>query len=178
MVTLVTGSTGFVGQHLVKKLLIDERRQVKCLARKNSNISILKEIGAEIVFGDVTDRESLKNAIADVDVVYHTAGHIENGFRQPYDKLYQINVEGTHNLLEASSKQNVKKFVYFSSMAAVGVRTVEELVNEEITCQPDTQYGKSKFEAETVVAKYYQEIGLPAIIIRPPMIYGAAEKHN
>jgi nucleoside-diphosphate-sugar epimerase len=178
MVTLVTGSTGFVGQYLVKQLLADEKRQVKCLARKNSNIGSLKKLGAEIVFGDITKPESLTNATADVDVVYHTAGYIETGFRQHYDKLYKTNVEGTRNLLEASAKGNLKKFVYFSSMGAIGTRNVEGLVKEDVACEPDTQYGKSKCEAEKVVSNYFNESGLPVVIIRPSTVYGPGEKHN
>lgn len=178
MVTLVTGSTGFVGQYLVKRLLSDGNHQVRCLARKSSNVSVLQKLGADVVFGDITEPTSLASALTGVDVIYHTAAYIENGYRQHYGALYKINVEGTRNLVEASANANLKKFIYFSSMGAVGTRNVEGLVKEDVACNPDTDYGKTKYEAEQMVLGHFKKSGFPVVILRPPMVYGPGEKHN
>lgn len=70
---LVTGATGFVGHHLVKRLIVDGV-DVACLVRATSDRSKLETLGAKVIVGDVTDAESLPPALAGVDVVYHVAG--------------------------------------------------------------------------------------------------------
>ena len=178
MVTLVTGSTGFIGRLLVRYLINKEGAEVKCLVRSNSDVSSLKELGVEIVLGDVTNVESLKDAVRNVDTVYHCAGLVETGFIQHYDALYRVNVEGTRNLIEAVSRSNLRKFVFFSSMAALGTRNIACLVKEDAECKPDTQYGKSKYEAEKMLLNYHSETGLPVVIVRPATVYGIGEKYN
>jgi len=73
--TLVTGASGFIGKHLVKTL-VKQGRDVRCLVRKNSDISYLEELGVEFFYGDLLKQESLKNIAKDVNIVYHLAGEI------------------------------------------------------------------------------------------------------
>ncbi|MBU7035793.1 MAG: GDP-mannose 4,6-dehydratase, partial [Theionarchaea archaeon] len=102
MKTLVTGGTGFIGGHLVEALPGD----VVCLVRKSSTISHLEDLGVEVVYGDLTDSDSLKRAARDVDCVYHLGAYYT--FHGAWDQYYKVNVQGTHLLLDAC--ENVDQF--------------------------------------------------------------------
>lgn len=94
---LVTGANGFVGSHLVERLL-DKRYQVKCLVRKTSNLRWLSGLEVEYAYGNISDKNSLKEAVKDVDLVFHSAGLTKAKTREEY---FKANAEGTKNLIEA-----------------------------------------------------------------------------
>jgi nucleoside-diphosphate-sugar epimerase len=165
MVTLVTGATGFIGRHLVERL-VKEDREVRCLVRKYTG-SIA---GVEKVIGDINDVDSLRGIIRDVDIIYHLAARIETGDNQDFSKLYHSNVNGTANLLSVIP-DNLKAFIFLGSMASIGIRDKKELVNEKTVCNPITRYGDTKLEAENILRNY-------AVILRLPTVYGPGEQHN
>lgn len=175
MKVLVTGGTGFIGTHLVRKL-IDEKNEVRCLVRKNSNTDFLKETGVEIVFGNITDKDSLKDVTNGVDIVYHLASLVDHKHSKTYEEHYNVSVVGTENLVKDCFENKIKKFVYISSIAAVGIRNTKELINEKSECKPITAYGKAKLETEKMVLNYLKNDGFPVNIIRPPVIYGEGTK--
>ena len=132
----------------------------------------------EFVYGDVT-QEISKYLLRDVDVVLHLAASIETGYYQNYDMLYKSNVIGTKNVAEAAlASDSVKNFIYFSSMATIGIRNIETFVTEDIECKPDTFYGMTKYEAELLLKKLWHENRLPVTILRLPTVYGAREQYN
>lgn len=177
MKVLVTGATGFIGSHLVKRL-IDYGHYVRCLVRETSNLTELKKLtNTEFFGGDVTKKNSLKGVMEDIDVVYHLAalrGH-DPPSKKAFHRFRLVNVEGTRNILDECIEKNINRFIYISSTAVMGVVKVEK-IDENTNPDPYTPYQVSKYEAEKLVKKYMQPYGIPAIIIRPSQIYGPGFK--
>ncbi|HLB70504.1 MAG: complex I NDUFA9 subunit family protein [Candidatus Methanoperedens sp.] len=147
---LVTGGTGFVGSHLVRRLAL-EKIQMRCLVRKTSNIERLRDAGAEIAYGDVTDKESLKKAAEGVETVIHLVGIIVEHKDASFE---MIHTRGTRNLVEACRESGVKRFIYISALGA--------LENAR------SRYHKTKWEAEQIVIKSKMEY----VIFRPSIMIG------
>jgi len=167
--TLITGATGFIGKHLATALTKRERK-LKCLVRKTSRIKFLEQLGAELVYGDLNDINSLKTALHDVDTIYHAAGEV---FAAQEENYYRVNVSGLKNLLEACSNASVKKLIHFSSSSATGPNPQRDVpVTEDSPCRPITPYGMSKLEGEKVICQLSKQYHIPIIIIRPPLVYG------
>lgn len=163
----VTGSTGFIGSHLVERL-IKKGYRVKCLVRKHSNNKWLKKLPVEYVYGDLFDVEPLRKAISDVQYIYHIAGVTASRTKRGY---YLGNQEATKVLLKAAeTNSNLKRFVLAGSLSAVGPSTDGKTVNEESKLQPITTYGKSKLAAEKEVLSLQDKI--PFTIVRIPAVYG------
>lgn len=166
-IAIVTGASGFVGSHLVEKLL-DLNFHVRVLARKESQLQWLKEKPLEIVRCEYNDIDCLANAIKDVNYIFHVAGVIK---AKKKDLYYKGNVETTKNLLIASQNaKKLKRFVLVSSQAAAGPSSIQNPKTEEMDCYPVTTYGKSKLQAEEEVKKYEGKI--PFTIVRPSAVYG------
>lgn len=177
MKVLVTGATGFIGSHLVKRLVKDGHH-VRCLVREKSDLTKLKKLtNTEFFFGDVTKKQSFKKITENIDVIYHLAalrGH-DPPSKKAFRRFRLVNVEGTRNILDECIGENIKRFIYISSTAVVGLVKVEK-IDESTNPEPYTPYQVSKFEAEKLVKKYMQSYGIPAIIIRPSQIYGPGFK--
>jgi len=169
MKTLVTGATGFIGTHLVKAL-VEKGRDVRCLVRKTSNTKKIEELGVELFYGDLLDKQSLQGAVKEIDIIYHLAGEV---FASQKERYYQVNLGGLNNLLTSCLKKSVKKIIHFSSNSSVGPNPDRKTsVNEDTPCRPIVPYGKSKLEGEHAIRHFSKEYGLPTVIIRPPVIYG------
>src|SRR5689334_8874117 len=113
---LVTGASGFVGWH-VARTLIERGYQVKALVRSDRPIP---ELNAETIRGDLRDPESLQRAVSGCSLVFHVAADYRLWSRNPND-LYQSNVEGTRNMLNAARDAGVDRFVYTSTVGCIGV---------------------------------------------------------
>lgn len=180
MKILVTGGTGFIGSHLVEKLL-NEGHKVKVLVRESESNGIkfqnkdarafLKELDAEICYGDLTDKDSLLKAVNNVDAVFHLAA-IARPMEIPDKTYFIINEQGTKNLLESCKNKKLKKIVIMSSVSAVGPTHDENPVNEKSVCKPIDIYGWSKLAAEKAGFEYIQKYKLPIVFLRPPMVFG------
>ncbi len=169
MKTLITGATGFIGKHLVRTL-VEQGRDVRCLVRKTSDTQYLKKLGVELFYGDLLNRDSLKNIVKGVNIVHHLAGEVYSPRSGNY---FKINVEGTKNLLEACLPEHIEKFIFLSSIQAVGPNKNQAiLLNEKSPCMPITPYGKSKLKAEQFLREFYANDSSPVIIIRAPLVYG------
>jgi len=168
MKSLVTGSNGFIGSHLVEKLL-QMKQEVFCLVRKTSNLQWIKKLPVTFVEGDVTNFNSLLSAVKDIDYIFHIGGIVR---ARSEAEFYQINHIGTENLLAACLQQhiNLKKFIYVSSQAAAGPCLYKKPRHESDPDQPISVYGKSKLKAESAVLNYQHHF--PITIIRPPSVYG------
>ena len=114
--TLVTGATGFLGWHVANKLLA-RGEKVRALVRSTSKV---RELGGEVVTGDLRDSESLERAVAGCAVVYHVAADYRLWAKDP-SELYRSNVEGTRNLLTAARDAGVERVVYTSTVGCIGL---------------------------------------------------------
>lgn len=169
MKVLVTGGTGFAGNHLVNRLISDGFK-VKVIARSSKKAEKLKERGVEIILGDITDKDVVKKAVNGVKKVYHLAANWRTAGVS--DEVYwNVNVGGTRNLLEASIRENVERFVHCSTMGVHG--HVDEIPsNENTRYNPGDIYQVTKLEGEKLALNFYKEKGLPVSVIRPCAIYG------
>lgn len=170
MKDLVTGAPGWLGSTLVEAL-IKRRDKVKCLVLKNLDASGLEKLGAKIVRGDLTKRETLKKEdFIGADVVYHCAGIIHP---KKIKELYELNFNGTKNVLDVSIEAGVKRFVFVSSNSPLGINKNRNiLMKEDDPYDPYMNYGKSKMLAEKYVNKKFSEGKIETVIIRPCWFYG------
>ena len=177
---LVIGGTGFIGSHLVDTL-IKRGYKVRCLVRKTSNLKWIedhvKKNRIDLAYGDIVDKKSLELATKGVDVVYNLATIIDERWVR-YEDFKKINLVGTKNIVEACIKNQVKKFIYFSSIAAVGMESANHPINEQEHCKPTTLYGKSKYEAEKFLNNVIKQNKINIVILRPPTVYGPREAYN
>jgi len=169
---LVTGATGFVGQHLIEYLKLDGYN-IKAIARKLIP-------GVDTVICDFFNDSIPENTLKGIDVVFHLAGYAhdlksESGIEQTYQK---INVDITSKLLLLSVKNNVKKFIFVSSVKAGGVSKQGKCATEKSLSEPDGVYGKTKREAELKVLEAGIKSDMHVSILRPALIYGPKVKGN
>lgn len=165
---LVTGATGFIGSALCQRLLA-EGAHVLALARNPDKGRKLAETGVEVVAGDITDHNRMSELVADADVVMHLAAQLGAGSE---DEYIAANVTATRHLAQASAQAGVGRFIYTSSIAALGP-IGDEIVDETrvLTAYGD-RYGDSKIAAEQAVVQVAEETGLEYAILRPGMVYG------
>lgn len=174
MVTaLVTGSTGFVGSNVV--LALNRRGiKVRALQRKTSPQDAISGLDYEPVVGDLMDADSLVPAVEGVDWVFHVAA-VSDWRNTPAEIVYQVNVDGTRNMLAASKRAGVGRFVLTGSAAALGVLPPgRELMDERdvFNLEPEAfPYGHSKHLAEVEVMKYAAD-GLHAVSVLPTGVMG------
>ncbi|MFP4057414.1 MAG: NAD-dependent epimerase/dehydratase family protein [Candidatus Brocadiia bacterium] len=173
MNALITGATGFIGHHLARTL--GERGDcVRCLVRPTSDRSKLEGLaGVDFAVGDVAEPSSLEGVAEGCSVVFHLAaeGHVSAVSEEAYRRFAAVNVGGTRNLLEACAGSGVRRFVHFSSTAAMGL-IEKPLVNEDDEPQPRTPYQRSKLASEQVALDAARDGGVPATVLRPCMVYG------
>ncbi|HET9299011.1 MAG TPA: NAD-dependent epimerase/dehydratase family protein [Candidatus Polarisedimenticolaceae bacterium] len=172
MRVLVTGGTGFTGKALVKRLL-DLKHDVVALDYKEGlRTQELREWGAKVVLGSVTDRDVVAHAMQGVEVVHHLAAAFrEMGVSDTY--YYEVNVNGTRNVLDVARAAGVRKFVYCSTCGVHG--NVDPAPGgEDAPIRPADYYQRTKYEAEPFVVRAAKE-GFPATILRPAAIYGPGD---
>jgi len=172
MKTLVTGATGFIGSHLVEELL-KRGYSVTCLVRRTSNLQWIDGLNIRLIYGDCAIKESLLNAAADFDYIFHLAGLTKAANEKDF---FSANALGTENLINAVIEKNpaVKRFVYLSSLAAAGPSCNGAPSKETGEPKPVSAYGRSKLEGERIVMKHKSAI--PVTVIRPPAVYGPRDK--
>jgi len=173
MLAFVTGATGFVGANLTRALLQDGH-EVRALVRSSSDQRNLEGLNIVRVPGDLDNPQQLASQIAGADVVFHVAAHYSLWARDA-ESIYKANVVGTQNILQAARMAGVRRFVFTSSVSAIGVPRQGELANEETTTTVEAlvgDYKRSKFLAEQAVHRAAAE-GLDAVIVNPSTPLGA-----
>ena len=167
MKTLITGSTGFLGSAILRKLL-EDGREVKVLVREKSDTKNIDGVDVEIAYGDLRDFDSLQSALNGCNVLYHTAAYYSL-WDQDKRLIYDINVEGTRKILKAAQLKNIEKVVYTSTVGCIGLNKDTTPSNEDTPFDLNTlsnDYKQSKYQAEQVVLEFARN-GLPVVIVNP-----------
>lgn len=170
MKVLITGGTGFIGSHLTE-MLVKHGHEVRVLAREQSNIIFLENLGVEVILGDITDIDTVDKAIKGCQQVYHLAAKTSRTKSSTRD-YYAVNVEGTKKLVHAALRANVERMIYASTVSVYGIIN-DSYANEKTQPKPSTFYGKSKLLSEEVLLSSHQKEGLPVVIARLPFVLGA-----
>lgn len=172
MKVLVTGGTGFTGKALVKRLLDEGHTVVAMDYKEGLKTQELRDWGAEVVIGTVTDRDIVKQVMQDIEFVYHIAA----AFREmdvPNSYYHDVNVGGTKIVLEEAVAAGVKKLVYCSTCGVHG-NVDNPPANEDAPINAADYYQQTKYEAEPLVNEFSKQ-GLKTVIIRPAAIYGPGD---
>ena len=176
MTTLITGATGFLGS-AVLRLLVAEGREVCALVRKGSDSRNIDGLDIERVTGDLTDGASLKAAVKGCDALYHVAADYRLWIPKPKE-IYDINVDGTRNLMRAAGEAGVARIVYTSSVAVLGLGKDGTPADEDLPVglgDMTGHYKRSKYLAEEAVREMVSNDGLPAVIVNPTAPIGARD---
>jgi dihydroflavonol-4-reductase len=174
MKALVTGATGFIGSNLVRQLL-KQGYQVKALVRNGSSHRNIRDLDIELAYGDLLDRASLDRAIDGCEVLFHLAAAYTFWSADP-KTIYQVNVQGTENVLTAARDRGVNKIVYTSTESTIGITDCSP-GTEATVADPDEvpgHYKKSKCLAERLALNMCQE-GLPLVVVNPTMPVGPGD---
>ena len=175
MKTLVTGASGFIGQHLVE-CLVKQGSKVNALIRNSKRLNITNN--TDVFEGDIFNDDVIKKAVNGVDVVFHLVAKTHDfTSTDNANDYFKVNVEGTRALLDACINSNIKHFVYFSSVKVMA-EECRHALDETYDCIPTTPYGESKLMAERLVIEYGIEHGFKTTILRLPLVYGPGNKGN
>ncbi len=170
MTVLVTGATGFIGTHLVRKLVADGYT-VRALVRPSSQVSALESIGVERVYGDLSDRAAMEQAVRDCRTVYHLAVLRPRRYADRH-QVRATNITGTENVMAAALKAGVARLVHVSSVGVYGLVT-RSPVDETTLPNPNSLRRETKWLGEQVAQSYVEKHGLPVVIARLPGVLGA-----
>ena len=175
MKVFVTGGTGFVGGHLVRRLLA-EGHTVRCLVRPTSDAADLKAAGADLVLGDVCSPDGLVEAASGCEAAVHLAALLGLWGRSEAD-LRRINADGARNVARACREAGVGRFVHVSTPGVVGIRGLA-LATETDEMQPTGAYERTKAEAERAVREVFADGAERFVIVRPDFVYGPGDRRR
>jgi len=174
---LITGAGGFIGSHLTEQL-VELGAHTRAFVHYNSlgrwgwlDHSLLKaEI--EIFAGDISDRDSVRRAVQDVDVVFHLAAliGIPYSYHAPVSYV-RVNVEGTLNVLQATLEANVERVVHTSTSEVYGTAQYVP-IDEQHPLQGQSPYSATKIGADKLAEAFHCSFGLPVVTVRPFNTYG------
>lgn len=174
MKVFVTGGTGFIGGHVVRKLR-ERGDDVRALVRSPEKATELSTLGCELITGSLTDAPSIADGMEGCDAVIHGAAIYEVGIpKSQHRAMYEANVLGTENVLRAALDAKIGKVVYVSTIAAFG--NTRGQVTDEDYQHPGTDftsyYEQTKYEAHQVAKRLITQEGLPCVLIQPGAVYG------
>lgn len=173
MNALISGGTGFIGNELIKKLLKNTEK-ITALTRDRTNLNKSLEKKITVYEADVCNLASLERlarVLEKTEVIFHLAASLDYFGKK--EELFLVNVKGTENLLKLAEENRVRKFIFTSSIEAMGlIRKENAPADETFSCRPVSPYGESKLEAEKQVRMFAKEEGLNTVILRLGNVYG------
>lgn len=169
----MTGATGFVGGVLARQLT-EAGHDVVALVRNPAQAGNLRELGVEVVEGDLDDSAALDRLLDGADGFFHVAGWFKLG-RREHETLRRANIDGTRNALEAAKRNGVPRTVYTSTIA-LNSDTKGEVVDEgyRFTGTHISEYDRTKAVAHDIALEY-AAVGLPLVIVQPSVVYGPGD---
>lgn len=174
---MVTGAAGFIGSHLVQKLA-DEGHSVVAVVRREKQAAALAGRNVAPYLADVRDAAAIREAVRDVEVVYHLAGRI---LAASLEDFRAVNVTGVRNVAEACAACRAPNgrlvpptLVLVSSLAAAGPSRAGQPRTEADPPAPVSNYGRSKLEGEQAAAEFADKV--PISIVRPPFVFGGGDR--
>ncbi len=176
MKIVITGGTGFIGSRLAIKSL-EQGHSVELLGQVNNaaeleNQEMLKDRGINVTLGSVTEREKLFGLVQGCDIVFHLAA-AQHEANVPDQHFWDVNVEGTRNVLEVSVEAKIKRFVHGSTIGVYG-SAMEGEIDEDSPLKPDNIYGVTKREGERLALSFADKI--PISIVRISETYGPGDR--
>ncbi len=177
MKIFVTGATGFIGGEVARQLRSRDD-DVVCLARTPAKAAPLRELGCELVSGDLGDEAAIRQGMAGCDAVIHAAAMYEVGIpAKQRPAMWEANVAGTERVMKVALEEKVPRIVYVSTVGIFG-NTNKQVVDESYE-NPETDftsyYEETKLEAHKIVQRMIDEQDLPAIIVQPGGVYGPGD---
>jgi nucleoside-diphosphate-sugar epimerase len=172
---LITGATGFIGSHVARRLMEQKGAQVRALARNLAKAEWLAKLGAELVPGELGDRDAVRRAVDGCAAVVHAAAQVSSVPQR--ETFVRTNVEGTENLVRAAVEAGAERFVHLSSVAVFGLPRSGEITDESPRRHCGDSYSDTKLDAEETVFRSMSQHGLPAVILRPSAVYGPGSTH-
>jgi len=169
---LVTGASGFTGGYLCRAL-IRKGDQVRGLVLPEVNAHDLEKEGVEVYRGDLCDKDSLIPAVKEVEKVYHIAA-VYREQNIPTQRFFEVNVDGTRNLLETAKMEGIQRFIHCSTVGVQG-EVENPPATEEHPYNPGDYYQESKMQGELLALDFFKEQGLPGVVFRPVGIYGPGD---
>ncbi len=174
MKVFVTGGTGFIGGHVVRKLRA-RGDEVVALCRDAEKGRPLAELGCDLVAGTLSDETAIRDAMRGCDAVIHGAAIYEVGIpKREHEAMYEANVLGTERVLRAALDEQIAKVVYISTVGAFG-NTRGTVVDETYTHPGDdytSYYEETKVKAHQIARRLIDDEGLPCVIVQPGGVYG------
>jgi len=167
MLALVTGATGFVGNH-VARVLAGQGADLRVLVRSSSDLRNIEDLKAERMIGDLRDPASLKPAMSGCDAVFHVAADYRLWVTDP-DEMYRSNVEGTRAILKTARESGVRRVVYTSSVATMGFTSNGRPADESSPVSLASMIGhykRSKFMAERIAIEAGRS-GMDVVVVNP-----------
>jgi UDP-glucose 4-epimerase len=177
---LITGSTGFVGKHLVNKL-VSNGISTSVLLIKNKHESIHFPEAVKRYYVTSLDSIDTHLSLCTVDVVIHLAARVHifnNNSENQYNEFYEVNVKATIKLASQAAAAGVKKFIFLSSIGVNGSKTTTKPFSSCDIPAPHNLYSLSKCEAEFSLSELFLDSSMHVIIIRAPLIYGPNNPGN
>ncbi len=171
MQVLVTGATGFIGRHLVGRLVSDGHR-VRALVRQGTEADWADPLGIEVVRGDLCDPAAVEKAATNCRLIFHLAAKTESLGLLTRDDVEAANVHGTEQVVQAAKRAGVERLVFCSSVAVYGRVAKDRILNEDTETNPDSPYGESKVRGEQIVLSARQREGLSVVIARISTVWG------
>jgi nucleoside-diphosphate-sugar epimerase len=175
---LVTGSTGFVGRHLLP-VLQQRDWQITAAVRQDWQHSQATSIKT-IITGEIDANTDWSEALQGIETVIHLAGRahiLHESTSNPEAEFFRVNTQGTVNLVKQSIAASVKHFVFISSIHAMTTSS-DRILTESSVCQPKTSYGRSKLKAEEALIAKVKDSSMTWTILRPTLVYGTGNLGN
>ncbi len=176
MNVLITGGTGFIGSQLALSCL-EKGYSVTVLGQENTdaekeNVKLIEEHGATVVLSSVNDRDKVFELMNGIDYVFHLAA-AQHEMNVPDQRYWDVNVQGTRNVLEASVEAGVKTFVHGSTIGVYG-SALQGNIDEQSSLKPSNIYGKTKLEGEKLVLSFSDQLSV--VVVRISETYGPGDR--